>query len=213
MDQSLYCSNMTFDCIRKLAARHGLVLGSRSPRRVELLTEMGIRFEQMVSTVDEQQLPGEDPFMYAERLAREKALWVSNRCDPRRVVLGCDTVVVLDGEIMDKPTSETDALETLLRLSGNTHTVATALALVRGRKVLASGHEKTTVVFNAVSARRIEEYIRTGEPMDKAGAYGIQGMGAFLVDRIEGNLDTVIGLPRNLLDGLAGAAPGICTEA
>jgi septum formation protein len=204
---------MTFDCIKELARKHQLVLGSRSPRRVKLLTEMGIAFEQMVSTVDEQLQAAEDPFAYAERLAREKALWVSERCDPKSIVLGCDTVVVLNGSIMDKPSSEQEAFETLKTLSGNTHTVATALALVRAEWVLAKGHEKTTVVFNEVTEVQIRDYIQTGEPMDKAGAYGIQGMGGFLVDRIEGNLDNVIGLPRNLLDRLAGAVPGICTEA
>ncbi len=204
---------MTFDRIRQLAARFPLVLGSRSPRRVKLLAEMGITFEQMISTVDERQLADEGAFVYAERLAREKALWVGSRCEPGRIVLGCDTVVVLDGRIMDKPVSEQEALKTLLALSGNTHRVATALALVRGDEVLAAGHEKTTVVFNDVTRQQVEEYIQTGEPMDKAGAYGIQGMGAFLVDRIEGNLDNVIGLPRNLLDDLAGAALTICTEA
>jgi len=147
---------------------------------------------------------GETPLDFARRLAEQKALAVSREVGGTAVVLGCDTVVILDNQILQKPEDERQAFQTLSRLSNREHIVCTALALVSETEIAASGHELTRVLFNRVSAEQINEYIATGEPMDKAGAYGIQGMGAFLVDRIEGNLDNVIGLPRKLLDELAG---------
>ncbi|MBU8932833.1 MAG: Maf family protein [candidate division Zixibacteria bacterium] len=186
-----------------LFGRRSLVLGSGSPRRVALLTDMGISFTQIIPNVEEKLRPREEPFSYAQRLAKTKARWVIQRADPQQIVLGCDTIVVLDGLILGKPSNEREAYETLTTLSGRQHVVCTAAALADGVGLMTSGYETTKVYFNDVSREQIEEYIASGEPMDKAGAYGIQGMGAFLVDRIEGNLDNVIGLPRDLLNKLA----------
>jgi septum formation protein len=194
---------MTIDALTALARKRRLVLGSRSPRRVQLLAELGIEFRQEISELDEAQRSGEDPFRYAVRLAEDKALDVSRRCEADEIVIGGDTVVVLEGVILGKPSDRGEAVATLLKLSGKRHTVCTALALVNGTGILCSGAESTEVYFNRVTEEQIARYVDTGEPMDKAGAYGIQGMGAFLVDRIEGNLDNVVGLPRALLNSLS----------
>ncbi|MCX6835365.1 MAG: Maf family protein [candidate division Zixibacteria bacterium] len=194
---------MTTDAIIALARDRRLVLGSRSPRRVQLLAELGIVFRQAISEIDETQHLGEDPSRYAVRLAENKALDVVRLCDPDEIVIGGDTVVILEGIILGKPANRDDAIETLLKLSGKRHTVCTALALANGTGLLCSGAEDTGVYFNRITSEQVERYVDTGEPMDKAGAYGIQGMGAFLVDRIEGNLDNVVGLPRALLGILA----------
>ena len=189
--------------LTRLAQRYKLVLGSGSPRRVQLLTETEVNFRQVIPDLHEAQLPGEAPYDYAVRLARDKALSVSAETGKDDLVIGCDTIVVLDNQVLEKPLDRHDALRILSILSGKQHVVCTALALARQNQLLVSGRELTKVYFNPVTKRQIEEYIQTGEPMDKAGAYGIQGMGAFLVDRIEGNLDNVIGFPRNLLEQLA----------
>ena len=186
-----------------MGQKHPLVLGSRSPRRIQLLEELDIKFRRAVSKVDETQRPGEDPYVCAVRLAREKAEDVAATAQPDEIVIGGDTIVVLDGTILGKPLNRNQAIETLQKLAGKRHTVCTALALADSTRVICSGEERTDVCFREVTLRQIEEYVDGGEPMDKAGAYGIQGMGAFLVDRIEGNLDNVVGLPRTLLDSLA----------
>jgi septum formation protein len=187
-----------------LADLKPLVLGSGSPRRLSLLREQGISFRQVIPQIEESPRDGEDPYKYAERLACEKAVAVAAMVNSSEVVLGCDTIVVLRGEILGKPSDEEDAFAILSRLVGNEHSVCTALALVSDGKLIASGYELTRVFFKPAPPERIRRYITTREPMDKAGAYGIQGMGGFLVDRIEGNLDNVIGLPGKLLDELAG---------
>ncbi|MEE8575989.1 MAG: Maf family protein [candidate division Zixibacteria bacterium] len=187
----------------KLAERFQIVLGSKSPRRVKLLGETGVPFEQIIPDLEEQQLPGEPPYDFAERLARDKALSLSDRLGDRQIVIACDTIVVLAGDVLGKPVDEEDAFRILSRLAGKRHVVCTALAVADRRGILSNGYELTEVSFNNVSSDRIGEYIASGEPMDKAGAYGIQGMGAFLVDSIQGNLDTVIGFPRVLLDDLS----------
>jgi septum formation protein len=194
---------MKYNSIHRLAQRWKLVLGSGSPRRVALLRELGVPFTQVVPAVDESRHENEPPFSYAQRLAEQKTLQVADRVNDSHIVIGCDTVVVLDDRVLQKPQSEDDAFAILSALSGRTHVVCTALALARSGQLLASGAEKTEVLFNPVTPQQIRDYISTGEPMDKAGAYGIQGMGAFLVDRIKGNLDNVVGLPRTLLDRLA----------
>ena len=179
-----------------------MVLGSRSPRRVTILKELGIPFTQMISKLDESLRDGESAYRFASRLAREKALSLSRQVTDC-LVLGCDTVVVYENRIWPKPVDPDNAFEILSCLSGRTHVVCTALALAEDQQVLADGYELTEVTFNRVTPEQIRTYIDTGEPMDKAGAYGIQGMGAFLVDSIRGNLDNVIGLPVTLLDRLA----------
>jgi septum formation protein len=197
---------MTFETLITLGRKRPLVLGSRSPRRIQLLEELGVTFRRAVSQVDEIQRPGEDPYACAVRLAQEKAADVAAHSSPEEIVIGGDTIVVLDGVILGKPTDRLHAIETLRKLAGKQHTVCTALALADRERIICSGEERTAVYFHPVSADQIEVYVDGGEPMDKAGAYGIQGMGAFLVDRIEGNLDNVVGLPRTLLNSLAGDA-------
>ena len=195
---------MKYNHLAKMAASTGLVLGSGSPRRFRLLTETGIAFEQITPQLEEIQLPGEPPYDYARRLAADKARWVSERTDRLKTIIGCDTIVVLEDRVMEKPKNESEAFNTLTTLAGQCHTVCTAVALARRGKVMAEGRDLTRVYFNPITAEQIRRYIKTGEPMDKAGAYGIQGMGAFLVDRIEGFLDNVVGLPRQLLNDLTG---------
>ena len=194
---------MKYSYIRLLAERRNLVLGSRSPRRVTLLKELGIPFKQIVPSLEERQNQGEPAFQFARRLAEGKALSVARQTNAGHLVLGCDTIVVLNNGILQKPHDKSDAFGILTTLAGQMHVVCTALALAEQKKLVATDYELTEVYFNRVTAQQIHDYIATGEPMDKAGAYGIQGMGAFLVDRIRGNLDNVIGLPRTLLNGLA----------
>lgn len=194
---------MRYSYIRQLADRWKLVLGSGSPRRVALLKEVGVAFKQIIPSLEEPREPGEPAFLFAKRLAADKALWVANQLNVSHLVIGCDTIVVLDNKVLQKPDNEAEAFEILSALAGQMHVVCTALALAKHEKLLASAYELTEVYFNPVTEKQIRDYITTGEPMDKAGAYGIQGMGAFLVDRINGNLDNVIGLSRTLLNKLA----------
>ncbi len=195
---------MTYPNLASLAADHKIVLGSGSPRRLDLLTETGIPFVQSVPSIPEIPNPGELPFDYAVRLAEEKARVVSRPLSTGEIVIGCDTIVILEEIILEKPVSPEHAFEILSLLSGKGHVVCSAVAFGHANRVLLSGYELTRVFFNPLDPEKIRAYIRSGEPMDKAGAYGIQGMGGFLVDRIEGNLDTVVGLPRTLLERLAG---------
>jgi septum formation protein len=204
MVRSLSSWIMTYPNLHSLAKKRAIVLGSGSPRRLELLGETGIQFTRVIPHIPEERREGESPYPYAERLAREKALAAFKLADPSSVVIGCDTIVVLEETVFEKPVDEADAFRILSILSGRKHVVCSASAFATDNKVLASGFELTEVHFNRLEPERIREYIRTGEPMDKAGGYGIQGMGGFLVDRIAGNLDTVVGLPRMLLERLAG---------
>lgn len=168
-----------------------VVLASQSPRRRELLRLIGIPHEVRPADIDETYLPGELPRAHAERLAREKARRIA---DPDAVVIGSDTIVVVDGEVLGKPVDETDATRMLRRLSGRSHVVMTAAAVAwQGR--LESDVEQTEVTFHELSDAEIAAYIRTGEPMDKAGAYGIQGFGATIVARVDGDYFAVMGLP------------------
>lgn len=195
---------MTYNNLRALASRNPLILGSGSPRRMQLLAETGISFSQQIPDIHESIREGEAPYHYALRLAEEKAMEIARDRDTKGIVLGCDTIVVLGSEVLEKPGDRQDAFRILSLLSGKQHMVCTAVAFARRTGMLKSGYELTSVFFNQISPTQIWAYIESGEPMDKAGAYGIQGMGAFLVDRIEGNLDTVVGLPRTLIERLAG---------
>lgn len=177
-----------------------VVLASQSPRRRELLALIGIPHDVRPADLDESLLPGERPPEHAERLAREKALAVA-AAHPDAVVIGADTIVVLDGEILGKPRDRSEAEHTLGRLAGRTHTVHTAVAVVRGGRV-ESGVESVEVTFRPLSAERIAAYVATGEPMDKAGAYGIQGYGAVIVERVHGDYFAVMGLALGRLVGL-----------
>ena len=185
-----------------------LVLASASPRRRELLTQVGYRFEVHPAHIPENALPGEDPIVYVTRLAREKAEAVyreltkaSPKPEKNLVVLGADTTVALDNTILGKPEDAADAARMLRLLSGRTHRVITGVAVVtaKGAEVAA---EATAVRFLTLSDAEIADYVVTGEPMDKAGAYAIQGRAARWIPRIEGCYFNVMGLPLALVCSL-----------
>lgn len=173
-------------------SRHRILLASQSPRRHELLQLIGLSHEVKPAHLDETLGRGESPSAYAERLAREKAGAIA-LMETDALVIGADTIVVLDGEVLGKPEDESDAAGMLRLLSGRTHTVITAVAVARERRVL-SGVESVEVTFRRLDEELIAAYIATGEPMDKAGAYGIQGYGAVIVERIHGDYFAVMGL-------------------
>ncbi len=177
-----------------------VILASQSPRRRELLTLIGMAHEVMPADIDESQWPDEAPVPHAERLAREKAQKIA-LAQPEAVVIAADTIVVLDGEVLGKPGSPREAEETLGKLSGRTHTVHTAVAVSRAGD-LRSGVESVEVTFRPLDAETIRRYVATGEPMDKAGAYGIQGFGATIVERIHGDYFAVMGLAIGRMVGL-----------
>ncbi|MDR7026060.1 MAG: Maf family protein [Gammaproteobacteria bacterium] len=173
-----------------------LYLASGSPRRRELLTQIAVPFLTQIAPIDENALPGESPIAYVERLALTKAqaglAALTDTADA--VVLGADTAVVLDGRILGKPTDRADALATLSDLSGRTHEVLTAVALV-SRERQASRVVTSQVTFRALSQAEIEAYWASGEPHDKAGCYGIQGLAAVFVSQLQGSYSAVVGLP------------------
>ncbi len=172
-----------------------LILASGSPRRRELLTEVGIPFTVAPAEFDESSVSLQDPAEGVCALALGKARASRRTCgDDNAVYLGADTVVVLDGEAMGKPADEDDAFLTLRRLSGRAHSVYTSVALISGDQEEIF-YEKTDVYFYELSDEEIREYIATGEPMDKAGSYGIQGRGRLLIRKIDGDYFTVVGLP------------------
>lgn len=173
-----------------------LVLASSSPRRAQLLAALGIPFDVVPSDVDESGVRG-TPYGFALEVARAKALVVAARLgDPERVVLGADTVVVLDGEVLGKPRDEEDARRMLRALSGREHTVITAFALARPPgELLHEDAVESRVEFKRLTEREIRGYVATGEPMDKAGAYGAQGIGSFLLRAVYGSYSSVVGLP------------------
>ncbi len=174
-----------------------VVLASSSPRRREQLTLVGIAHEVMPADIDESYLRGETPPAHAERLARGKAAKIA-AIAPDAVVIGADTIVVVDGDVLGKPASESQAATMLRRLSGRSHGVITAVAAVwRGKT--ASAIEEVDVTFRPLTEHEIAGYIATGEPMDKAGAYGIQGYGATIVERVDGDYFAVMGLAVNRL--------------
>ncbi|MGC9317934.1 MAG: Maf family protein [Armatimonadota bacterium] len=184
------------------ALERPLVLASASPRRSELLRQVGLDFEIKVSdAAEDAEAPGLTPGDVAVRHARRKAMSVASDV-PGRVVLGADTVVVLDGRLLGKPADAEEAREMLRALSGREHEVITAVAVALGRggtaRVLVEDRSRTRVIFRDLSENEIERYVNTGEPMDKAGAYGIQGRGALLVREIHGCYFTVVGLPLSL---------------
>ncbi|POP45524.1 septum formation inhibitor Maf [Superficieibacter electus] len=171
-----------------------LYLASGSPRRQELLTQLGVTFERIVPGIEEQRQPDESAAHYVVRLAREKALAGVALAASDRPVLGADTIVVLHGEVLEKPRDDADAAAMLGRLSGQTHQVLTAIALADRQSVLES-LVATEVTFRVLSEEDIAGYIASGEPQDKAGAYGIQGLGGCFVRKINGSYHAVVGLP------------------
>jgi septum formation protein len=208
-----------------------LVLASASPRRRELLTQAGFSFEVHPADIPEDPFPGEDPIAYVTRLAREKAqavftqlskpstlgapgldpeTWESKSLGPRPisalVVIGADTTVTLDDHILGKPEDAADAARMLRLLSGRTHRVITGVAVVTAASTQVAA-EVTTVTFLPLSDAEIAAYIATGEPMDKAGAYAIQGLAARWIPRIEGCYFNVVGLPISLVSTLLASTP------
>jgi septum formation protein len=177
-----------------------LILASASPRRRELLTQAGLKFTVAAANLNENLLPDEAAAAYVQRLAEEKAQSVwnahqsSDTLDDPLMVLGADTCVVCDGHILGKPADTTDARRMLELLSGRTHAVLTGLAVISGRRIVRDV-EITQVTFNQLNDREIAQYIANGEPLDKAGAYAIQGYAARWIPRIEGCYFNVMGLP------------------
>jgi septum formation protein len=169
-----------------------VILASGSPRRHELLRMIGIAHEVIPADIDESYRPGETPPAHAERLAREKGALIAAR-DPEALVISADTIVVIDGMVLGKPRDHADAARMLRLLRGRTHTVFTAVAAARQER-MESGVEEVAVTFRDLSDAQIEAYIGTGEPLDKAGSYGIQGYGATIVERIDGDFFAVMGL-------------------
>jgi septum formation protein len=178
-----------------------VILASASPRRRDLLKLIGVAHEVRPADADESYSPGEDPAAHAERLARTKAALIAGAANDS-LVIGADTIVVIDGHVLGKPGDRNDAARMLKLLRGRTHVVMTAVAVAFGGRV-ASAVEKVSVTFRDLTDDEIEAYIATGEPMDKAGAYGIQGYGATIVRRIEGDYFAVMGLSLVLLVALA----------
>lgn len=173
-----------------------IVLASSSPRRRELLESVGLEFQICTPEVDESYNGNESPEDFALRLSIEKALSVARRCEKDSVVIGADTVVVVEGEILGKPLDENEAKVMLNKISGRDHEVLTAFSLASTRlEIIHSEIVKTSVHVKNLAASEIEGYIMTGEPMDKAGAYGIQGIGAFMIKGIRGSYTNVVGLP------------------
>jgi septum formation protein len=179
-----------------------LVLASASPRRRELLQRVGLNLQIVPADIDESGVPGEAPEHMAERLARAKADAVAALM-PDRLVLAADTIVVLDGRVLGKPRDDAEAADMLRDLSGRHHEVITGFAIC-GDAPGTSGTVTTKVHFRSLDAAVIDRYVATGEPLDKAGAYGIQGVGAMLVRGIEGSYTNVVGLP--LVEVLAAIA-------
>lgn len=175
--------------------RVSVVLASQSPRRRQLLSLIGIEHDVRPANIDESYIAGEPPRAHALRLARGKAEAIAAA---GAVTIGSDTIVVVDGDVLGKPANAAEAARMLRRLSGRAHTVVTAVA-VRWRERLVADAEEVIVTFRPLSDADIAAYIATGEPMDKAGAYGIQGYGATIVERVDGDYFAVMGLPLNRL--------------
>lgn len=172
-----------------------IILASQSPRRRQLLEQVGFT-DFLIRPAQGEELadPNLDPGGLVEALSRQKALEISASADPEDLIIAADTVVAVDGQVLGKPHSIQQAHEMLSALSGREHTVYTGVTVCRGGQILTQ-HEATTVRFRPLTAQEIDAYIATGEPMDKAGSYGIQGRGALLVEGISGDYFNVVGLP------------------
>lgn len=171
-----------------------IVLASQSPRRKELLGRMGLEFVTQASKIDESAFDGLEARELVATLSREKAHWIARQLDGETLVIGADTVVVRDGAALGKPKDTEDAVAMLLSLSGRDHQVCTGVTVCRGDRVLTQV-EETQVTFRDLTEAEVRQYVSTGEPMDKAGAYGIQGLGGLLVEGIRGDYSNVVGLP------------------
>lgn len=178
-----------------------IILASQSPRRRELLERMGVEFRVVTPDIDEHMERELPPDELVRRISAEKARAVAAQTGPDAIVIAADTVVALDGAVLGKPADELEAFKMLSTLSGCRHQVYTGLTVLRGEE-MHTVSEETAVTFRELSEKEITNYIRTGEPMDKAGAYGIQGYGALLVEGIQGDYYNVMGLPVCRLGGL-----------
>jgi len=172
-----------------------LILASASPRRRELLDQIGVAYRIVISEIDESALTGEKPGDYVCRLAREKALDVKHREGGDSPVLGADTAVVVNGRILGKPVNREHAVEMLMELSGCTHEVWSAVVLLLSGGEILERLNVTRVTFSELDREWIEAYCDSGDPMDKAGAYGVQGMAAQIISHLEGSYSGVMGLP------------------
>lgn len=170
-----------------------IILASGSPRRRELLQLAEVKFDVCLKSVDESVPEGTEPCLAAEMTAKKKATEVAFTCSDT-IVLGADTIVVLDGHIMGKPADKEDAVQMLKTLSGREHTVITGVCLAYNGHTV-TFHEESKVRFFDLTDEEIRHYVSTGEPLDKAGAYGIQGKGCVLVEKIEGDYYNIVGLP------------------
>ena len=181
-----------------------IILASASPRRRELLAQAGYRFAVEPSSVAESRRPGEDAIRFATRLAREKAedVFARRPASSTALVLGADTVVVCDGEVMGKPVDAADAARMLSLLSGRTHHVVTGVAVVWGSGATEVAAEVTQVTMRTLAPQEVQDYVASGEPMDKAGAYAIQGYAGRWIPRISGCYFNVVGLPLALVASL-----------
>ena len=186
-----------------------IVLASQSPRRRELLDRMGLEFTVRVPDLDESGFAADTPGELVELLSQEKAAAAAGNGD--ELIIASDTVVVLDGKILGKPASKQEAEQMLNALAGRTHEVYSGVTVRRGERTVTE-HEVTAVEFRPLSAAEISRYLATGEPMDKAGAYGIQGYGALLVSGIRGDYFNVMGLPVNRLGRILAGFGVDCLE-
>ena len=197
--------------VSELLGDRKLILASRSPRRAEILKREKVEFAAKIPPDVEGGEASSDPAQHVLSLSRRKATSVAEEVE-NAIVLGADTIVVLDGEILGKPQDRENAFSILKKLSGRKHRVYTGITLVnKYNGKLVSDYDVTEVKFNQLDDEKIWAYIDTKEPMDKAGAYGIQGMGGFLVESIQGSLDNVIGLPtdklKEMLAKVVGSSP------
>jgi septum formation protein len=190
---------------------HSLILASASPRRRQLLTRAGIAFEVIPADISERGRPSERPGEYAVRVAAEKALAVARRIGPapRRHVLGADTIVVVDGAVLGKPRDAEHAVRLLERLAGRSHEVITAVAVAASDTLeIRTTAVTTRVTMRPATAEELRAYVATGEPLDKAGAYAIQGGGRALIEKVDGSESNVVGLPLEETLALLAAAVG-----
>lgn len=182
-----------------------IVLASGSPRRQEMLTQLGVHFRVQVSQIDENMVEQHTPSFFVKQLATQKAMAVGTQCK-NALVIGADTVVVLDGKILGKPKDEQEAIHMLQQLQGKTHQVYTGISVVHMNESSLQNqqvaHQMTEVTMRPLSDEQIRWYVGTGEPMDKAGAYGIQGKGAIFIEKINGCYFNVVGMSLYLLEEL-----------
>lgn len=171
-----------------------LILASGSPRRKQLLSQLGLTFDVRVSDIDETPLDTESPVDYVERLSREKAASVSSQVESETIVLAADTTVVLEGNILGKPESKEHGVNMLMALSGTSHQVLTGVSVIGSERIRTLSVE-TEVRFRTLTRSEVLWYWDTGEPQDKAGSYGLQGIGAAFVESLSGSYSNVIGLP------------------